>query len=128
MFVDLYGARMVTSPSRDRKPRRRSVRTGLGTLLALALLAAAACSGSGSSPGGGDGNDGADGGDTPPSVELFTGTDEEFYVPPDPLPQGEPGDLIRVMEVTEAGGGATGKIMYHSRDAQGPDRPVTALV
>jgi pimeloyl-ACP methyl ester carboxylesterase len=128
VFVDLYGARMVTSPSRVRKPRRRSVRTGLGTLLALALLATAACSGSGSSPGGGDGNDGADGGDTPPSVELFTGTDEEFYVPPDPLPQGEPGDLIRVMEVTEAGGVATGKIMYHSRDAQDRDRPVTALV
>src|ERR687893_1962204 len=128
MFVDLYGARMVTSPSRDRKPRRRSVRTGLGTLLVLALLATAACSGSGSSPADREGADGGNDGDTPPPVELFTGTDEEFYVPPDPLPPGEPGDLIRVMEVSEAGGTATLKIMYHSRDAQDRDRPVTGLV
>jgi hypothetical protein len=128
VFVDLYGARMVTSPPRAPVPRRRSRRTALGTLLVLALLATAACSGSGSSPADREGADGGNDGDTPPPVELFTGTDEEFYVPPDPLPPGEPGDLIRVMEVSEAGGTATLKIMYHSRDAQDRDRPVTGLV
>jgi pimeloyl-ACP methyl ester carboxylesterase len=125
VFADLYGVGMDTSPSRTQPSRRRSWRSALGALLALALLATAACSRGGSSPGGGDG-DGD--GDDPPPVELFTGTDEEFYVPPDPLPAGEPGDLIRVMEVSEAGGLATLKIMYHSRDAQDRDRPVTGLV
>ena len=123
---------MVTSPSGTSRRRSRSLRTALGTLVALALVATAACSGGGSSPGGdgGGGSAGGDGGggDTAEAVELFAGTDEEFYVPPDPLPAGEPGDVIRVMEVSEADGMATLKIMYHSRDAQDRDRPVTALV
>lgn len=111
---------MPTSPLHPR-PLRTALAATLA--LALALAATAGCSrGTGSSPGGG-----GDGGDPAP-VELFTGTDEEFYVPPDPLPEGEPGDLIRVMEVSEAGGLATLKIMYHSRDAQDRDRPVTGLV
>jgi hypothetical protein len=118
---------MVASPPGTPRPRRRSLRTALGALLAPALLVPAACSGGGTSSGGDDGGE-SDGGGTPPSVELFNGTDEEFYVPPDPLPAGEPGDLIRVMEVSEAGGTATLKIMYHSRDAQDRDRPVTGLV
>ncbi len=123
---------MVTSPSGSPRRCRRSPRIALGTLVALALVATAACSGGGSSPGGDDGGGGAGGdrggGDTAAPVELFGGTDDEFYVPPDPLPPGEPGDLIRVMEVSEAGGTATLKIMYHSRDAQDRDRPVTGLV
>jgi pimeloyl-ACP methyl ester carboxylesterase len=125
VFVDLYGAQMVTSPSRMHPRRRRSLRTGCG-IVALALAATAACSRGDSSPGGDDGDGGGD--DTPAPVEPFTGTDEEFYVPPDPLPAGEPGDLIRVMEVSEADGMATLKMMYHSRDAQDRDRPVTGLV
>lgn len=111
---------MVTSPSRT-GPRRTALTAGL----VLALVATAACAGGGgsSSDGGGDGR-----GDDAAPIELFTGTDEEFYVPPDPLPAGEPGDLIRVMEVGESGGLATLKIMYHSRDAQDRDRAVTGLV
>lgn len=38
-------------------------------------------------------------------VENFTGTDEEFYVAPKPLPAGGPGDLIRVMELNPTAGG-----------------------
>lgn len=111
---------MVTSPSRA-GPRRTALSAGL----VLALVATAACAGGGdsSSDGGGDGS-----GDDAAPIELFTGTDEEFYVPPDPLPAGEPGDLIRVMEVGESGGLAALKIMYHSRDAQDRDRAVTGLV
>lgn len=124
MFTDHYRVRMVTSPSRIRPLRRRSLRTSIGTLLALVLLTTtAACSRGGPGGGGGGGHH-----DDPPPVELFTGTDEEFYVPPDPLPAGDPGDLIRVMAVSEADGTATFKIMYHSRDAQDRDRAVTGLV
>ena len=119
---------MVTSPHRARPSRRRFLRTPLGTLLALALVATTGCSSGGSSAGGGDSTGDGSGGETAPAVELFTGTDEEFYLPPDPLPEGEPGDLIRVMEVSEGSGVATLKIMYHSRDAQDRDRAVSGLV
>ncbi|MEP4652392.1 MAG: lipase family protein, partial [Ilumatobacter sp.] len=60
--------------------------------------------------------------------ERFTGTDEEFYAPPDPLPAGEPGDLIRIMDLSENDGTASVKVMYHSRDAQDRDRPVTGVI
>lgn len=60
--------------------------------------------------------------------DLFTGTDAEFYVAPKPLPAGEPGDLIRMMELGEADGVATVKVMYHSRDAADRDRAVTGLI
>lgn len=60
--------------------------------------------------------------------ERFTGTVAEFYVVPDPLPPGDPGDLIRVQDVASDGGTATVRIMYHSRDAQDRDRAVTGLV
>ncbi|MEO6124435.1 MAG: lipase family protein [Ilumatobacteraceae bacterium] len=60
--------------------------------------------------------------------ERFTGTEDEFYAPPDPFPAGEPGDLIRVMDVGVADGSVTVKVMYHSRDAQDRDRPVTGVI
>lgn len=49
-------------------------------------------------------------------------------MPPDPLPEGEPGELIRVMDLGEADGAATVKVMYHSRDGADRDRAVTGLV
>lgn len=61
-------------------------------------------------------------------VAPFTGTVEEFYVVPDPLPPGEPGSLIRVQDVGSADGAVTKRIMYHSRDADGRDRAVTGIV
>ena len=36
-----------------------------------------------------------------PTVERFSGTVDEFYAVPDPLPPGEPGALIRVQDVSE---------------------------
>jgi pimeloyl-ACP methyl ester carboxylesterase len=116
--------RMVSPPSRIR-PRPAALDAALGTVAVLALVAVSGCAtGEGSSPDDGDGR----AGDGAAAVEMFTGTDEEFYVPPDPLPAGEPGDLIRVMEVGEGDGLATLKIMYHSLDAQDRDRAVTGLV
>jgi len=61
-------------------------------------------------------------------VKEFKGTDAAFYVPPDPLTPGAPGELIRKMTTSDANGQVTVKIMYHSRDAQDRDRPVTGLV
>jgi hypothetical protein len=63
-----------------------------------------------------------------PAVEEFTGTVEEFYVVPDPLPPGEPGDLIRVQEVAANDAEVTVRVMYHSRDARDRDRAVTGIV
>lgn len=60
--------------------------------------------------------------------EPFTGTVDEFYVVPDPLPPGEPGALIRLQEVSRAGGLTTLRIMYHSRDARERDRAVTGIL
>ena len=60
--------------------------------------------------------------------DRFAGTVDEFYVVPDPLPAGEPGDLIRVQDVSSDAGATTVRIMYHSRDAAGRDRAVTGLV
>jgi pimeloyl-ACP methyl ester carboxylesterase len=99
-------------------------------VLVLALLAA--CSGD-------DGSDGDDVADPTPStaeaptttaaeVEVFAGSVEDFYVVPDPLPEGEPGDLIRTQEVAEADGRVTVRVMYHSQDAQERDRAVTGTI
>lgn len=101
-------------------------------LVTIAVLAAtAACSGDGD--GGGEGADGGAGADTPPErsaeVERFTGPVDAFYEVPDPLPAGEPGDLIRTMPIETAGPDEAGlRIMYHSTDAEGDDRAATGLV
>lgn len=60
--------------------------------------------------------------------DRFTGTVDEFYVVPDPLPPGEPGELIRVQDVASGGDTTTVRIMYHSRDAADRDRAVTGIV
>jgi triacylglycerol lipase len=58
----------------------------------------------------------------------------EFYTPPEPLPPGKPGDLIRTepsplrLEPSGQLGAFVGtgtRIMYHSSDAHGKDVPVT---
>lgn len=108
----------------DRKPGR--VAAALATT--VVLLGAGACSS--------DDNDSASSPEkttttvaepTPFTEAPFAGSDEEFYLPPDPLPEGEPGELIRVMDMGESGGTATVKVMYHSRDAEDRDLAVTGL-
>lgn len=107
-------------------------RVAVVALLALALLAPA-CSDGAEARAGGAGSSTTttavpSSSGEPSAPQRFAGTDEEFYIPPDPLPEGEPGELIRVMEMAEAGDQVTVKIMYHSRDAQDRDRAVTGLV
>lgn len=65
---------------------------------------------------------------TPIIRERFTGSVDEFYVVPAPLPPGEPGQLIRVQDVSQLGGRTTLRIMYHSRDARDRDRAVTGIL
>ena len=64
----------------------------------------------------------------PPELEQYDGPVEGFYEVPDPLPEGEPGQLIRVQEVGEAADVRTVRVMYHSRDSEGADRAVTGLI
>ncbi len=63
-----------------------------------------------------------------PPPEVFTGTVEEFYVVPDPLPLGEPGQLIRIQEVAVDAESTTLRIMYYSRDSLDRDRAVTGIL
>ena len=58
----------------------------------------------------------------------FTGSTDDFYAPPTPLPAGKPGDLIRVQQVGETSGTVTMRIMYHSVDAAGRDQPTTGMI
>jgi acetyl esterase/lipase len=60
--------------------------------------------------------------------EVFTGSVDDFYAVPDPLPRGRPGDLIRIQEIGTAGGRTSVRVMYHSNDATGRDRAVTGVV
>lgn len=61
-------------------------------------------------------------------MPTFTGTTDDFYRAPDPLPMGEPGALIRVQQVSEFGGRVVARVMYHSRDLHDRDRAVTGVV
>ncbi|MCU0310041.1 MAG: lipase family protein [Acidimicrobiales bacterium] len=52
-----------------------------------------------------------------------------FYGVPDPLPPGEPGDLIAAERLDVAGvNGTTWRVMYHSESVQGEDIAVTGLI
>jgi pimeloyl-ACP methyl ester carboxylesterase len=106
-------------------------------LTAALAVAAVACSGGSGDSGGGDDAGRADGGGggsgaeapaAPAEVEQFTGPVDAFYDVPDPLPAGEPGDLIRTMPIEATGPDeAALRIMYHSTDAEGDDRAVTGV-
>lgn len=58
--------------------------------------------------------------------------DDSFYVPPSPLPAGEPGDVIRSRETTAAAVADRGvkawQVMYRSTDALGQPMAVTGTV
>ncbi len=66
--------------------------------------------------------------DAAPLVDVYTGSVDGFYVVPDPLPAGSPGEVIRVMDVASTASTVTQRIMYHSVDGAGRDRAVTGTI
>src|SRR5690625_5256057 len=66
--------------------------------------------------------------DAPSIPEPFEGDVEEFYRVPDPLPDGEPGDLIRIQPLETDSGEEGTRIMYLSEDRTGAPRAVTGTV
>ena len=95
-------------------------------LLALAIVGSA-CSSSET--------DGAEAGERPRQELAATGapiwsSEGDFYTPPEPLPSGRPGDLIRVQQVTDAGRDDvdTYRVMYHTRSKDGADIAATGLI
>lgn len=59
--------------------------------------------------------------------DPFTGTVDDFYVVPDPLPPGARGELIR-MQAINAGARTGWRVMYHTVDQAGNDRAVTGII
>jgi len=91
----------------------------------LLVLAAAACG-----DGGGEGID-TGGGTSAPEVEragpvLFEGDD--FYKPPEPLPPGEPGELIWIEPIEAPPQMLAWRVLYHSRSTNGSDIAVSGFV
>ncbi len=117
------------------RTRRRARSPRLPALLAIVLAAAAlAVTGVPGAPGVRGAPDSPAAAAPAPATapvqvtERFTGTLDEFYVVPDPLPPGAPGELIRVQDASSGDGTTTLRIMYHSRDAADRDRAVTGIV
>lgn len=119
-------------PLPARPPTRRRLYRAWLTLACVALISTACSDGGDGTGASGTGDEGSTTTSTttgtPAEPEQFTGAVDEFYVVPDPLPPGEPGDLIRVQPVSADGGKTTLRIMYHSRDAQDRDRAVTGML
>ncbi|MER6939595.1 lipase family protein [Nocardioides sp. NPDC127514] len=92
--------------------------------MALALVAAVAW---GVSPALAAGEDNGPGlfGALPPVPSLPV---SDFYVPPTPLPEGRPGDVIRREDLPPVPGATVQRIMYLSTNKQGERVPVTGIV
>lgn len=108
---------------------------GAALLIGSSLLVACSDDDTGSSPaptaveqGDGTGTDSADDAASSESPEQFSGALDDFYVVPDPLPAGEPGELIRVQDLGTEDGRTTLRVMYHSQDVSGADRAVTGII
>ena len=119
-----------------RRPSRRASSTVLSILTVLALATSACSDSSGSDAGGTSttaagptstavGESGSGDADAP---EQYSGDTDGFNEVPDPLPAGEPGELIRVQQLDETSGYVNLRVMYHSLDARGSDRAVTGTI
>lgn len=135
----------TSTPLSARPPARGSIsprRQGLAAAGLVAVLVAAGCSSSTSegSPLGGPGSKStvtagkaASGASTPPADtggKLLPFTKGNFYAPPEPLPKGRHGTLIRYQSIVGASFGAstTYRVMYLSRSVAGKAVAVTGTV
>jgi fermentation-respiration switch protein FrsA (DUF1100 family) len=65
--------------------------------------------------------------DATPTTLEYTGSDDGFYVPPDPLPAGEHGDLLRYQKLDPVTGGDAYRILYLSTSVKGKAIAVSGL-
>lgn len=103
----------------------------VAAVLAAATVGAAACSGSGSSSTS-SGTTAAPAGGTSTPPGSFLGQNPAagpFYQPPDPLPPGKPGEIIRSQPLAGAPAGSQGwLVLYHSTGLDGEDIAVSGMV
>lgn len=149
VFVDCYGGPVIPRAVRTPTARRRPSRWAVALVVAAAVAAPAGCAEdrgpSTAEPAPSGRADGASttgdlvpaAGSTPTTApgateaappEQYDGSDDDFYVVPDPLPPGEAGELIRVQDLGESDGYVHLRVMYHSRDARDRDRAVTGII
>jgi fermentation-respiration switch protein FrsA (DUF1100 family) len=101
------------------------MRRAAGSLLVVTLLAlVTGCSG---------GDDASDADDTAvpePTIIAEEHPGDDFYTPPDPLPEGEHGTLLRYQPVDgyDVGGAAAWRVMYLSESLEGDPIAVTGSV
>ena len=62
------------------------------------------------------------------SMPINAPAGDAFYKPPDPLPPGEPGEIIRSVAVGGIGGAQSWRVLYHSRAIDGRDIAVSGVV
>ena len=65
---------------------------------------------------------------TPTTAPATTAAAGDFYAPPDPLPAGQPGDLIRQREIPAPAGAKGWQILYLSTSAAGTPIAVSGVV
>ena len=110
---------------------RRAWGTGALALGVLAMAAISGCSSDASSP-----SSSADRSTTSTTSaasaaiepEAYDGPVDGFYEVPDPLPDGDPGDLLRVQRIGEDDGRITDRVMYLSEDSTGAPRATTGVI
>lgn len=110
------------------RARRRLCRAAVVVVLAVSLASCSSSDAPRSLPAASTTTPDAPTTTAPDGPERFTGAVDEFYVVPDPLPAGDPGDLIRVQAVGDDGARTTVRVMYHSTDQTGADRAVTGTI
>src|SRR5262245_51897824 len=111
------------------------MRCRIGGILLVAVLLAlvTGCSGD-DSPGGSGGSEQAGGGDEvaeeQPAVVAEEYTGDDFYAPPDPLPDGDHGTLLRYQPVEgyDVDGATAWRVMYLSESVAGDPIAVTGSV
>src|SRR5262249_59941681 len=110
-------------------PRRTLFRSFLALVAVVAFLAACSSDPKPSAAAPSSGSASSSPTDAQEST-LFTGSTADFYAVPDPLPAGNPGDLIRVQQVQNSGvtDDTLYRVMYHSRSLQNADISVTGLI
>jgi acetyl esterase/lipase len=95
--------------------------------LAVVAVVSALAAGCSADDGGGGGAAG-DPSTTTEAEPLVAPEGDAFYQPPDPLPEGEPGDLIWAQEIEAPEGSAGWRILYHSESLAGDDIAVSGSV